>query len=280
MHAQRDAAVEIEVVEGTIPPGERLREVMDGADVAFSLVGYSTPATAAQDPVSSASASVIPALTVLECARRSGVPRVVIASSGGTIYGPASDLPTPEAHRLQPISVHGVHSQAIESYADLYRRSYGLGTVVLRFSTVYGPGERVRGEQGVIAAWCEALARDEPVVVIGDGETRRDFLYASDAAAAAEAAGALDVSGVYNVGSGRSHSLAELLQVLEQVTGRTPRVEYRSKRAIDVPVTELDSLLFSTATGWVPRYELAEGVERTWAWTNSTLPRPGDVVLD
>ncbi len=268
---QRIAAegLEIDLVEGTLPGsvgvvGE-LDQALTGRDAIFCFAGDSTPALSAREPAAAAAAGLLPAISALEGARRNGCERVVLASSGGTVYGKVTQTPTPEDHPAEPISMHGVTALSIESYADFYRRQHGLAPVVLRYSNVYGPGARSRREQGVIAAWREALARGEPPVLIGDGSERRDFIYAADAAGAALAA--LEAEpGVYNVGAGASWALSEVLELMSEVSGRPIEVRRRPGRPVDVPVAELDHSAFTEATGWEPAVDLREGLRRTWEW--------------
>ena len=269
LRAERSRGLEIEFVEGTVPPEDQVSATLAGADVVYCFVGYSTPARSASSCLSSIGEWLLPAVSVLEAAAKGGVRRVVVASSGGTIYGPARVLPTPETHPLDPISAHGSTSLAIETYASFFRSTQELETVALRYANVYGPGERVRGDQGVIAAWCESLALDEPLQLIGDPETRRDFVYAGDAGAAAVAALDGCRPGAYNIGSGVATPLSEVLELIEDVSGRTPELTRREARGVDVPATGLDSSLFTAATGWTPATPLREGIEATWRWTTS-----------
>jgi UDP-glucose 4-epimerase len=271
---QRARGIDLRLVEGTIPPGRDLPALAEEADVIFCFAGFSTPLLSAQDPAGAAANVTTPILTLLELARAASVRRMVFPSSGGTVYGRINEHPTTESHPTLPQSLHGVHSLGAERYAEFYRRVHGVETVALRFSNVYGPGEQARYGQGVIAAWCEAIAQGRPITLLGEGEMRRDFLHASDAARAAAAA-ALDLEepGEYNVGSGESYSLAELLSLLGEVTGHRPQVERRPARPIDVPFTELDATRFRERTGWAPRVSLPEGLRSTWEWASSPAAR-------
>jgi UDP-glucose 4-epimerase len=264
--AARDPAIDL--VQGSLPEGESLDELVRLADIVFLLAGSSTPALSDVDAVSSITGSLEPGLSVLESIRRCSKRRVVVASSGGTVYGRAQTIPTPEDAPLEPISLHGVTSVAFESYVSYYTRQLGLEPIVLRYSNVYGPGQRARHGQGVIAAWCASLSRGEPITLIGSSEVRRDFIYASDAARATlDAAFAAKRPAVYNVGSGTSHSLAEVLSLLEAVSGMRPEIAQRDARAIDVPTTELDCTRLTEQTGWRAKVGLAEGLASTWRST-------------
>jgi UDP-glucose 4-epimerase len=259
----------IELVRGTIPGAPEAAELIAEADLVFFMAGESTPKLADDAAANSIAGLLVPALEVLDQMLRAGKKRVVLASSGGTVYGRPETLPTPEDAPTRPISVHGVNSVATEQYALFYARQHGLEPSIVRFSNVYGPGQYARRGLGVVAAWCEALAAGDPVVIMGDGEVRRDFIYADDAARAAVAA-AFDAPrpGVYNAGSGVSTSLRELLELIAEASGQDPRLDRRAAREIDVPVTQLDSSALEGHTGWTPEVGLVEGVARTWEWAH------------
>jgi len=101
------AASGIELTEAEISRPQALAETAAGVEAMICLAGSSTPAFAASDPENALINSVHPALTTLETARRAGIPRVVLASSGGTIYGAGAPSPTPETAPLRPSSLHG-----------------------------------------------------------------------------------------------------------------------------------------------------------------------------
>ena len=265
--AERELGLEVELVPGEIPPGRRLDELVSDAEIVFFLAGSSTPSLSEEDAVRSIMGSLTPALRVLESLRRTNVSRIVISSSGGTVYGPVSELPTSEDAPTRPITLHGVNSLAIEGYAAFYAREHGIRPLILRYSNVFGPGERVHFEQAVVASWCDALSRGLPLTLVGDGSVERDFLFVEDAAAATvKAAFATEGPAVYNVGSGRSQSLREVLDMLEQVSGLTPDVRSVPARPIDVPVTRLDSSRLREATGWSASTDFSAGLAASWAW--------------
>jgi UDP-glucose 4-epimerase len=265
--AERELGLEVELVPGEVPPAVGLDELVGDADVVFFLAGSSTPRLSEEDAVGSILGSLTPALSVMESLRRAKGTRIVIASSGGTVYGPGSKLPTSEDAPTRPISLHGVNSLAIEGYAAFYAREHGVRPLILRYSNVFGPGERVHFQQAVVATWCDALSRGLPLTIIGDGSVERDFLFAKDAAVATVKA-AFTTAGpaVYNVGSGRSHSLREILDTLVQISGLTPEVRHVPASPIDVPITRLDSSRLREATGWSVSTDFADGLAASWAW--------------
>lgn len=262
-------AAGIETVEAEVGTGGALAERVRDADAVLCLAGSSTPSVAAADPDGALLGSLAPVLAVLETAHDAGVSRIVIASSGGTIYGDGATTPTPEDHPLRPSSLHGVNYVAVEGFADFYRREEGMDVTVLRFSNVFGPGAEPRRGQGVIAAWLRALALGRQPVLIGPDTVRRDFVYVTDAAEATLAA-LTAAPDTYNVGGGGSVALGDLLLRIGETTGREIEVDRRPGRGVDLPVTHLDISRIRAATGWEPRVSLAEGLSATWNWETGT----------
>ena len=133
--------------------------------------------------------NVMGTVNILEAARKSGVRRVVFASTAA-VYGDVaqSRLPLVEETPLLPLSFYGFTKMAAEHYLGLYQRNYGLSYVVLRFANVYGERQGDTGEGGVISIFAKRIAKDKGITIFGDGEQTRDFVYAGDVAAGVLAA--------------------------------------------------------------------------------------------
>ncbi|HEV3093120.1 MAG TPA: NAD-dependent epimerase/dehydratase family protein [Solirubrobacteraceae bacterium] len=273
LRKRKDDSGQIRLIEGEVPPGRGLTRLIANADVVFYMAGASTPAMASNDPGGSISRHVVPAAAVLDLMRETASRRLVIASSGGTVYGIATRLPTPEDHPTQPISLHGHHSLAVERYAQFFAERYDFEPIILRFSNPYGPGQIARRGQGVIAAWSLAIAREDPLVVYGDLGTQRDFLYIDDLIEATVRAGLSAPAGVYNVGSGISTPLREVIHLLIAKAGKPTEVVEEDARPVDVPITHLDCSRLQYATGWHPTVSLADGINASLEWAQSTLYR-------
>lgn len=256
----------IRLVTGTISASGELPALIETADAVFYFAGGSTPVAAATNAAGSLELSVVPATTVLDLMRRTSTRRIVLSSSGGTVYGEAQRFPTPEDHPTRPIGIHGHHALTVERYAEFYAEHEGLEPVTLRIATAYGPGQRTRRGQGVISAWTHAALVGDPLQVYGSLGTRRDFVYAADVAQAAMR-GALEAPpGIYNVGSGASNPLSDVVEGLAELAGRELEVVENEPRGVDVSRTELDCSRLEAAIGWRPQTQLAEGLRRTWDW--------------
>jgi UDP-glucose 4-epimerase len=266
-HTDRSGGGRIELAEGELPTGNGLAELIDAADIVFYMAGSSTPAAAHTDPGGSIASSVIPAAAVLDLMRPTSTRRIVLASSGGTVYGAAHSFPTGEEHPTEPVSLHGHNSLTVERYAMFFAEQYGFEPVILRYSNPYGPGQLARRGQGVVAAWCEALAHDETIELFGDGEVSRDFVFIEDAATATVLAGlAAPRPTIYNIGSGESCSLRRLLEILQRIANRTAAIRWAPARPVDIPVTQLDCSRVRTELGWESSTSLKDGLRASWEW--------------
>jgi UDP-glucose 4-epimerase len=233
-------------------------------DVVFHLAAQIDVRGSVADPAFDAIVNVTGTVNVLDGARKAGARRVVLASTGGALYGDAADVPSPEDTPIAPLSPYGASKAAAESYLSLYARLYGLSTVALRLANVYGPRQDADGEAGVVAIFCGAARAGRPVTVFGDGRQTRDYLYVGDAVAAFVAAGRNGVVGAVNVGTGRETSVLELAAELKLETMRAPA------RPGEVGRSCLDPSRAAEALGWRARTSLRTGVRRTLAAIDDT----------
>jgi len=212
-----------------------------------------------RDPAFDAEVNVAGTATVLEAAQRAGAGRVVLASTGGALYGEAGVVPTPESAAIRPLSPYGAAKAAAELYMQLYRRLHGLRTFSLRLANVYGPRQDPRGEAGVIALFCARALEGSRATVFGDGRQTRDFVYVGDVVDAFVAAGVSDAEGACNVSTGTETTVLELASALGI------EVDHAAERPGEVRRSCLDPTAAARMLGWTARVPLAEGLERTLA---------------
>jgi UDP-glucose 4-epimerase len=256
---------DIAITSGDFTVQTDVERALSDADAAIALVGSTVPATAVRDPSHELFATILPYVHFLDVAARAGVGRVIVTSSGGTVYGRAQTLPIPEDHPLLPIVPYGIAKAAIERYCAFYRDQFGLDTCVLRVANPYGPGQRVESGQGFIGTVYARLLLNRPVALFGDGRAVRDFVYVEDVADAFVRA--LRYTGparVFNVGSGEGTELRDLLTAIEGVTGRTIPTTRAPARSFDVAANVLDISCARHQLGWQPVVPLRTGLARTW----------------
>jgi UDP-glucose 4-epimerase len=242
------------------PPALRPRRTV------FWLAANVNPAVAEERPdlVDLDQCTFEQALRVLEASE--APPRVVLLSSGGTVYDTTLPPPYSETSPVTTTAAYARSKLALERAL----RSSSLPPdrrVVVRVANAYGPGQQARRGQGVIAHWLQAAAVRRPLVLIGDKESVRDYVYIDDIVDALVAIHHADdaVPPILNVGSGRGTSLGELAHtVLDVVGDRSLTIDVRPARGFDVPRTWLDPTLAERTLGWRPRTSLREGVAAAW----------------
>src|ERR671911_553970 len=204
------------LVDGDIRDAGAVMELCERVrpEVIFHLAAQIDVRKSVTDPAFDARVNVEGTVNVLRAAQASGVPRMVNTSSGGAIYGEAQTIPAPEDHPVAPEAPYGLSKFCADNYCELFTRLHGLSTVSLRYGNVYGPRQDPLGEAGVIAIFCGKLMQGERPTVYGDGTQTRDYIHVDDVVAANLAAAESDLTGSFNVGTGRETSVLDLIEAL------------------------------------------------------------------
>lgn len=238
----------------------RVAPLVKGAEWVFHLAALADIVPSIVEPLKYHRANVDGTAAVLEAARRAGVRRFLYAASS-SCYGIPDVFPTPETAPLRPMYPYALTKAAGESYVLHWGQVYGLPVVSLRLFNVYGPRARTTGTYGaVFGVFLAQKLAGKPFTVVGDGEQSRDFTFVTDVAEAFLAAAASDVSGeVFNVGSGGSYTINELVRLLGGPVVHIP------KRPGEPDRTFADISKITARLGWRPRVGFPEGVRRMLA---------------
>lgn len=215
------------------------------------------------EPLRDAQENVLGSLNVYEAARRSGVRRIILASSGGTVYGDVLHGPATEEFPVQPFSPYGAAKVAAEQYLFAYSRLYGIEAVVLRYTNVYGPRQNPAAEAGVVAIFAACLLQGRRPTIYGDGEQTRDYVYVGDVAEANLLALQPRARGVYNCCSGRETSVKALLRMLQELVGVERPPQFAPLRPGEIRRSVCSYARIARELGWFPRTPLPEGLQRT-----------------
>lgn len=218
------------------------------------------------DPAFDAQVNVLGMLNLMEAGRKSGLKRVIFASTGGAIYGEPEKVPQDENHTLQPLSPYGITKLTTEKYLYFYRDTHGIDYVALRYANVYGPRQNPHGEAGVVAIFAQRMLAGSQPVIYGDGEQTRDYVYVGDVVRANLAAMDYAGSGIFNVGTARETSVNELFRMLRDEIAPEMDELHEAGRPGEQRRSVLDYSLTSKTLGWQPEVELKEGLRRTVEW--------------
>jgi len=227
------------------------------------------------DPAFDATVNVVGSIVLLQQAVRHGARGFIFASSGGAIYGETPE-PAPETAVKAPISPYGAAKAAVEYYMFVYRRTFGLPAVALRYGNVYGPRQDPKGEAGVVSIFAGALLSGAAPTIFGTGEQVRDYVYVGDVVnanlraidylLAAPPVPRTPDDQAFNIGSGVSTSVNELYRMLAGIVGFAGDPVYGDPRPGELMESRLDISRARTVLGFSPETDFEQGMRKVVDW--------------
>ncbi len=206
-----------------------LRKLISQADEVVDLAYATVPQTSFADPIFDIQANLPPSVSMLRSAAEAGRRRVVLVSSGGTVYGVARSLPINEEHPTVPISPYGITKLTIEKYGLMFHRLTGLPVVIVRPGNAFGPGQIPEAGQGFVATAIARILSNREVTIYGQEGTIRDYVHVTDIARGIASALEHGQPGCcYNVGTGIGKSNLDVLRTIEPLA--STHHGYPSKR--------------------------------------------------
>jgi UDP-glucose 4-epimerase len=264
---------EARFVEGTVTDAEIVAKLVVEADLVFHMAARNIIAST-KNPRDDFLTNIGGTLNILLAARNARTTRVVYTGST-SVYGNPRSIPLNEEDAIVPLSPYAVSKLGGEHYCLAFYESYGLAVSIVRYSNVYGEGQRPDNPYcGVVAKFFAAAYDGAPLQVHGDGEQTRDFTYVDDAVdATLMAAIAPRAEGeVFNVGTGIETSVNQLARSVGEAVGRPISIEHIDRRDIDnirrrvVSIEKARRML-----RWTPQVTLTEGLRMTAEWLERTL---------
>lgn len=236
-----------------------------GVDTVVHLAAHTRVVESVSNPELNFEINATGTMNVLRACRDAKVQKVIFASTGGAIVGDR-ELPVHEEMAPRPASPYGASKLAGEGYCSAFFGSFGLNTVVLRFSNVYGPYSYHKGS--AVAQFFRNVMHAEPVVIYGDGEQTRDFLYVADLVDAILLADRTESPGeVFQIASGRETSIRTLVDTMKEVcAGFAFDVQYRPPRAGEILRNYASIEKARRVLGYDPKTQLKDGLRSTWQW--------------
>jgi UDP-glucose 4-epimerase len=216
-----------------------------------------------QDPTYDARINILGGINIYESALRSGVKKIIFASSGGTVYGEQEYFPADERHPTKPISPYGIAKLSNEQYLYYYAHVHGLPAVAFRYANIYGPRQNPHGEAGVIAIFAQKLLKGEQPVINGDGLQTRDYVYVGDVVAANILALQPQMIGAYNIGTGIETDVNTLFGHLRDLTQSTCEEQHAPAKQGEQMRSVLSHERIFASFGWTPKMDIVEGLSRT-----------------
>ncbi|MDZ4019755.1 NAD-dependent epimerase/dehydratase family protein [Pseudomonas sichuanensis] len=256
---------QLQLIEGDVADAALVARAAAGCRAVVHLAAVASVQASVEDPVKTHQSNFIGTLNVCEAMRQHGVRRVLFASSaavyGNNGEGQSIAEDTPKA----PLTPYAVDKLASEQYLDFYRRQHGLEPVVFRFFNIFGPRQDPSSPySGVISIFCERATSGKPIMVFGDGEQTRDFLYVGDLVQVMVQALEQPTveEGAVNIGLNQATSLNQLLKALEQVIGSLPPISHGPARSGDIRHSRADNARLLARFDFPKPTPFVEGVAR------------------
>ncbi|MFU8840443.1 MAG: NAD-dependent epimerase/dehydratase family protein [Nitriliruptoraceae bacterium] len=219
------------------------------------------------DPMHDAEVNVLGTIAVLEAARRTGVRKVVYASSVGSYGEPRPDeLPVDETYDRPATSPYGTSKRVAMDYLATYEELYGVTFTALTLANVYGPHQTTAGEGGVVSTFIGRMLQQQPCAIYGDGEQTRDFVFVDDVVHAFVLAMDRADGDRLMVGTGQRTSINRLFRALAAATGYPHEPIREPARLGEVRHSALDARRAASLLGWKPWTTLEEGLAATLRW--------------
>lgn len=274
--AHLDPAIqnELNVFTGDLCDAEAVSQAMRGTDIVFHLGALISIPYSYAHPREVVETNVGGTLNILTAARDLGVAKVIHTSSS-EVYGTARYAPIDEAHPLQGQSPYAASKIGADKLAESFFCSYGLPVVVVRPFNAYGPRQSLRAVIPTVLV--QALSADR--IRLGDLSPKRDFTFVEDTVRGFLRAAEVDeaVGDVFNIGSGKEISIADLVREVLVLTGKDLPVEQETQRLrparSEVRRLWADASKAEAVLGWRPEVSLQEGLTRTLRWIVQHLDR-------
>ncbi len=287
--------------KGDVRDSKVVERAVAGVDVVYHLAGQTAVTSSVDDPRADFEHNALGTLNVLEAARRSDASPIVVYASTNKVYGalpgvrvveeetryslPDNEDGIGERQRLDFHSPYGCSKGAADQYVRDYHRVYGVRTVVMRQSCLYGPRQMGVEDQGWVAWFLIAALLDLPITIYGDGKQVRDLLFVDDAVAALRSAVArIEVSAgeVYNIGGGHGQTVSvwrEFEPALTAAMGRpVQRARFAAARVGDQRAFYCDTRKAARDLGWEPTVAVDDGLRRLAEWIRAAEPALRDVL--
>ncbi len=262
----------VEIFIGELSNTDLLRQALAQYPRVVYLAQTAATAPAADRLLSSFTGNLEIFLKVLDEATRAGIWEFTLFSSGGAVYGEPEQLPVKEDDPKHPLSPYGVLKITMEHYLAMVAASEGFRFLCLRPSNPYGPGQNFDGVQGLVAVSMARIARGLPILMLGEGNAIKDYVYIDDFVDAfIRLLDASEASGPFNIGSAQGRSVREVIDLVATTVGKKAIVERKPVQSGDVQRSVLDIDKISSVTGWKPTTPFEEGLVETWRWMSPRL---------
>ncbi|NWQ42680.1 NAD-dependent epimerase/dehydratase family protein [Bacillus sp. EB106-08-02-XG196] len=256
------AIIHVEDIRGT-----KAKQIInqEKPDIVFHLAAQADVGKSISEPNYDASVNINGTINILEACHEARVKRIIFASTSA-VYGDLETDLLSETDLTVPISYYGLSKLTAESYIRLFSHLYKLPFTILRYGNVYGPRQLPKGEGGVIAVFLNRIKRNEMLLIHGDGEQTRDFIYVKDIVLANIAAIKSGDRQTFNISTSRTTSINQLIGFLNKIHGSPIGYVFVDGKKGDIKHSCLNNQSALQSLEWHPTFDILQGLEETYAY--------------
>ncbi|EKD75940.1 MAG: UDP-glucose 4-epimerase [uncultured bacterium] len=211
-------------------------------------------------PLQTLDVNVTGTANLLMAASSVKIKKIIFASTGGTIYGNAKTIPTPETAPLQPLSMYALSKQLGEELIQYYAKTYKFSYAIFRYGNVFGERQDPYGEAGVIAIFSQLLHNKKTVTIFGDGTKTRDYIYIPDVVSANNLVLRHDHNIICNIGRGKPISDSAIYQTVRKSFPKALAPRFANVRLGEVMHSAIKSTLAKHVLNWKSQWSLTAGI--------------------
>ena len=264
-----------EFIEGDIRDYETCLKACEGIDKISHQAALGSVPRSIENPMQSTEVNILGTVNLMYAAVQQKVERIILAFSSST-YGDHPGLPKVDEKIGNPLSPYAVTKAAIEQFADVFGKTYGLKWIGLRYFNVFGPKQNPDNPYAaVIPIFIKAALNEQPLFINGDGHTSRDFTFVDNAVHMNELSLFSDrsvaMNRIYNCACSEQTSLNQMIKLLSEILNMDLRVEYREERQGDVKHSLADITKAMNYLDYRPVVQFNEGLKKAFTYYEQNI---------
>ena len=236
-------------------------------DICFHLAAQSSVVVSVENPALDFEHNILQPIKLIHVLLKSNCKKLVFTSSGGTIFGEPSVIPTAEEdYADEPESPYGVAKKRLNELIKIMLKNSSMKYSILNLSNVYGPRQDPHGEAGVVSIFANKYLKNEEPTIYGDGEQTRDYIYVKDVVSALIKASKIEDDHFLNIGTGIETSVNDLANSMKIQFKSEINPIYKPPREGELNRSVLNNTKAKKELNWKPEYSLDDGMKQVFNW--------------
>ena len=236
-------------------------------DICFHLAAQSSVVVSVENPALDFEHNILQPIKLIQVLLKSNCKKLVFTSSGGTIYGEPTVIPTAEEdYADEPESPYGVAKKRLNELIKIMLKNSSMTYSILNLSNVYGPRQDPHGEAGVVSIFANKYLKNEEPTIYGDGEQTRDYIYVKDVVSALIKASKIEENHFLNIGTGIETSVNDLANSMKIQFKSEINPIYKPAREGELNRSVLNNTKAKKELNWKPEYSLDDGMKQVFNW--------------